>query len=62
MVLTSVKDEAKLQAEASRLAALGLPHYAYREPDMGNQLTAVAFGPVVGEQRQAFRRLQLLKS
>ena len=62
MVLTSVKDEAKLRAEVLRLAELGLPYYAYQEPDMGHQLTVAAFGPVSGEQRAAFRRLQLLKA
>src|SRR3954468_19245834 len=57
LVLVSVEDEAELKSEVLRLAELGTPYYAYKEPDLGYETTAAAFGPVVGGQRKAFRRL-----
>jgi hypothetical protein len=62
LVLVGVADEAELRAEIFRLSELGLLFHAYKEPDMNNETTAAAFGPVAGGQRKAFRKLKLLES
>jgi hypothetical protein len=46
----SVLDEDALLSLANRAAALELPHTVVREPDCGNEVTAVTLAP--GDQAQ----------
>ena len=41
----SVKDEQSLQSLASKLLGEGIKHIAFRESDLGNQITAIAIEP-----------------
>lgn len=50
-----------LDAEFERLKRAGIPCCAYREPDFGDALTAVATAPLRGGQRTALRELRLLR-
>jgi len=45
LILLSVPDEDALFQYADRFTALGVPCSMMREPDIGNQATAVAIGP-----------------
>jgi hypothetical protein len=58
LVMLTIKDEHKLQKFSDDL---GIPVQEFREPDIGNQLTAIAAGPLFGEDRRKFRKLRLLK-
>lgn len=62
MVVCAVENEVKLNEEFNRLKDLGVPCVGYYEPDFeGNQLTAVATAPLVGESRRPLRRYKLLR-
>jgi len=41
----SVKDEISLQMLASKLSKENIKHITFREPDLGNQITAIAIEP-----------------
>ena len=41
----SVKDEESLQALVSKLLSENIKHIAFRESDLGNQITAIAIEP-----------------
>jgi hypothetical protein len=43
-----------------RLHRLGISHQPFHEPDRGNELTALATGPIFGPQRRLFRRYRCL--
>jgi hypothetical protein len=60
VIICGIATEAKLENALCRLNALGIRCHAFREPDIGNQLTAIACEPVYGEQRRIFRQYQLL--
>ena len=57
MVLLGVDSEADLLAWEENLAAAGIPAAAFREPDMGNQATAMAIHPSCDKGR--FKKLSL---
>lgn len=61
VIICGIDSEAKLHNAHRRLTALGIQCHAFREPDIGNQLTAVACEPVYGEHRRIFRQYQLLQ-
>lgn len=61
MVLCSIRDEQRLTAELIRLTDLGFDCFPFYEGDLNGSLTAVAVGPVTGENRTYFRSYQLLK-
>jgi len=44
---------------ASSLKLKNIRFKEFREPDIGNQLTAIATEPVYGEQREFFKKYQL---
>jgi hypothetical protein len=50
-----------LEKERSRLEASGVVCRVFREPDVGNQMTAFSTEPIYGERRSLFRRYQLVK-
>jgi hypothetical protein len=43
-----------------RLADLGVRHRAFHEPDIGDQLTAIATEPLSRHHKRLFRRYRLL--
>jgi len=45
LALLAVEDEASLLSLVERAGRLGVPFAAFHEPDRGDELTAVAFGP-----------------
>ncbi len=60
VIVFGVKSEAKLAQLADRIDSSGVPICRFREPDIGDQLTAFATAPVFGETRELFRKFQLL--
>ena len=61
LVLCGVKSELQLFNALQRLQKAGIPHKPFFEADRDDELTAVAAGPVSGEDRQHFRRYNLLQ-
>ena len=60
VIILSVEDEAQLRSVIQELTAHNIGHAPFREPDMGNQITAVATEPVHGSRRRLFRKHRLL--
>lgn len=60
-VILSVPDEAALLRAYARLTEHGIPTHLFRESDLGDQATALASAPVVGEDRRRFSRYPLWK-
>lgn len=61
LVLCGVKGERQLHDASNRLLEHGIRYYGYHEPDLNDQLTAVATEPLRGDVRKKLRRYQLLK-
>jgi len=61
VVLCAVRNERQLLRWTHKLQQAGIGFCAFREPDLGNEFTAIATEPVVGEDRRLFRQLQLVK-
>ena len=59
LVLLGVNDEKKLVSTLRRISELGIRCKAFVEPDIGNQLTAIATEPVSGASRRHFKQYQL---
>lgn len=60
LVICGIRDGPDLCRQLLRLQEAGIRCRAFHEPDIGNQLTAIATEPVCGPQRKRFRRFQLL--
>ena len=60
LVLLGVADELEMQRAFARLKALRIPCVFFREPDLGNSLTALATAPLRGAARRFFRRYACL--
>lgn len=60
VILCTVKSEHKLLKCAEELDLKDIDYKIFREPDIGNQATALASKPLIGKERQAFSRFQLL--
>ena len=60
LVACSAKSESDLVKIRTRLESQGVRVTSFREPDLGDRLTALAAGPVSGSARSPFRRLRLL--
>lgn len=60
-VVLSVPDEAALMRAYARLTEHGIPVHLFREADLGDEATALASAPVVGEERKRFSRYPLWK-
>jgi hypothetical protein len=58
VIILSIKNERKLQKIANELKVKYRPFF---EPDIGNQLTAIATEPISGEDRNMFRKYNLIK-
>lgn len=62
VIICTVKNQDKLLALMDKLTnRLAKKFYEFREPDINNEVTAVAVGPIFGKEREYFKRYQLLK-
>lgn len=61
LVICTVADERELEDLFENIKASGVPCCAWREDDMGMALTAIASGPLRGDERQPMRGLKLLR-
>lgn len=61
VITLNVKNEAQLNKILKRLAADGIEHYPFYEPDRGNELTAIASGPMTGNNRKPFKKYNLVQ-
>ena len=60
LVLCGVRDESALAKSLKRIQDAGISCEAFREPDIGNALTAFATEPVSGDARRHFKSFKLL--
>lgn len=61
VVAVVVKDEKKLKQVARRLKDGGVKFRGFYEPDLGNQMTALATKPLYGIEREFFEQFQLFR-
>lgn len=61
LIAVHINSEEKLLKEHQRLLDLGIRCILFREPDIGNQATAIATEPIYGDRRRHFRKYQLVK-
>ena len=61
LIICELPSEEKLHQFMHTLEIAGIRHSTFREPDRGNELTAIACEPISGEKRSIFRKLQLLR-
>lgn len=61
MVVLGVKTEAALFKAIEKLSKNNIKCQWFVEPDIGNQVTALATEPVYGDTRLLFRNYQILK-
>lgn len=61
VIICSVKNENKLMKCAEELKEQGIDFQLFREPDIGNAATALASRPLIGKERKAFSRFQLMR-
>lgn len=61
VIICSVKSEQKLLMCADEFKEKGIDFQIFREPDIGNQATALASRPLRGQERTAFARFQLMQ-
>jgi len=60
-VLCAVKNECELFKASKKISSKSINFASFREPDLDNQLTAIATEPVRGETRKVFKDFQLIK-
>ena len=60
LVILTVADEERLNRVVYRLQDNSIPFQTFIEPDIGDQLTAIATAPVCGDNRRLFRKYALL--
>lgn len=56
-----VPNESKLWESLAHMALNGVEYVAFKEPDMGDELTAVASLPIAGMKRDAFKKFDTLR-
>lgn len=61
VIICSIKNEDKLSSMKEFLQSNNIGFREFREPDIGNQLTAIATEVLYGDQRKHMRKFQLLK-
>jgi len=61
VVALGVNDESHLFKSAKKLDSAGIRYSLFIEPDMNNEVTALASEPVSGNNRLVFKNYQLLK-
>jgi hypothetical protein len=60
LVVCAVAGERELFRCLDRLRRLGVAYRAFREPDRGNELTAIGTEPICGDRRLLFKRYRCL--
>jgi hypothetical protein len=60
LVVCGIRDEPRLYHCLDQLTGAGVRLCAFREPDLGGQLTALATEPIHGRKREVFRKFQRL--
>jgi len=58
-VLCQVSSENELIKAAHKLELVGIQHHIFKEPDIGNQSTALCTEPVSQDRRRAFSNWKL---
>lgn len=61
VILLGAKNLNKIERAIKYLGTNGIKHVVFREPDIGDEITAVATSPVNGDKREVFRKYQLLR-
>lgn len=61
VVLCGVKNMTKLIGLSQKLDQAGVQYRAFFEPDLNNEITAIATEPISGDSRQLFKNIQCLK-
>jgi Peptidyl-tRNA hydrolase PTH2 len=61
VIVLSAKNEHSLEKAIDFLKKNDIVYYGFREPDIGNTLTAVATAPINEDKRSLFRKYQLLR-
>lgn len=61
VIVCGVRDESNLWKIHRRLERLGVQFRDFYEPDIDNQLTAIASSPISGANRETFKHYQLLQ-
>lgn len=61
LVVCSVKNEQALHKARDQLKEAGINFVTFEEPDIGNEMTALATEPISGDKRLFFKKYQLLK-
>lgn len=62
LILLGVDSEQELFRVLGRIQQAGIKHQAFYEPDVGDQLTAIATEPVYGSTRRFFKKYSLFNS
>lgn len=62
VIILSAKDENRLHRVRKYLVEQGIQHVHFYEPDLDDELTAIATEPIYSDRRPAFRKFQLLRS
>lgn len=60
LVLLGVKSQHQLENTAMQLRSRDIPFQEFREPDIDNELTAIATAPLTGDVRKFFKRFNCL--
>jgi len=60
LVVFGIKNENKLRKCIQHLQEVGIPYKEFLEPDIGNQITALATAPLSGPQRDHLKKYCLL--
>ena len=60
VIICSVEDERALQKAIFKIEQSGVKYKAFLEPDIGNQLTAIATEPICGDGRKVFKKFKLM--
>lgn len=61
VILLAAKDENRLHRVRKYLIDNGIKHVHFYEPDLDNELTAIATEPIFGDRRDLFSKYQLVK-
>ncbi len=61
LVVCEVKNENSLKKAIENLNQTNIKYKVFIEPDIGDEITALATEPLSGEERRFFKKYQLLK-